>query len=463
MGAHLACTRAETGFFTSCSFIRPLFWVRRQELNVCIFLGLCVPTEERLNVKVSSFAHQTQARLKDSLGLDLKRSHIYELMAAAVGQGSYAALTAQGLLGLLPSDPLAKHYGVVDKDQCAVRATMLGYSKEQSRLLAAALCSEMASHRLGCLPFDDILDALLSGSRQLYREETHDDAYFEALEAAYEAGDSAWPDDPEPLRLDSPWMINALRTSAARGDGHAHLALGLLFDARTRANSDNFFEDGADFDESDDVPDSRAGLYWYERQQKGETLTGVELEWAQAYADRVQRRHLAAHDRVLHFASARDHFNAAAELGQHDALLLLADRYGDDRFFDLENPQVRADPLWIADVAESVGRYEWAPAWVTLAAERGNIRAMRELIEHHHQGDALKTWTWFYLAKLLGTDLTQDNYRAIHEDGSSYDDDVGGPMFAVGEDGVSLPPADESIKNQAQIVARALHTQIQQR
>ena len=126
------------------------------------------------------------------------------------------------------------------------------------------------------------------------------------------------------------------------------------------------------------MPDSRAGLYWYERQQKGERLTGVELEWAQAYADRIQRRDLAKRDLTLRLGSAREHFNVAAELGQHDALLLLADRYGDDRFFDLENPQVRADPLWIADLADRVGRYEWAPAWITLAAENGNIRAMLE-------------------------------------------------------------------------------------
>ena len=410
-------------------------------------------------MNISSFAHQTQARLKDAVGFGLKRSHIYELMAAAAGQGSYAALTAQGLLGLLPSEPLAKHYGALNQDKCTRRAVVLGYPKEQSGPLAAALCSEMAAHRLGVVPFEDILEALLSGSKELYREDVRDDAYYDALEEAYDAGANPWPDAPESLRLDSPWIINALRVAAARGEGRAHLALGLMFGARARVDGDDF----EDFDEMDDLPDSRAGLYWYERQQKGEALTGVELEWAQAYAARIQSRTLAECDLASRLGSAREHFNAAAELGQHDALLLLADQYGEDRFFDLENPQVRADPLWIADLAERVGRYEWAPVWITLAAERGNLRAMRELIECHDRDDPLKAWTWFHLAKLLGKDLTQDNYRAVHEDGSDYDEDVGGGMFAVGEDGVRLPLADASIKNHAQTLAQALLEQMQQR
>ena len=206
----------------------------------------------------------------------------------------------------------------------------------------------------------------------------------------------------------------------------------------------------------DDVPDSRAGLYWYERQQKGEVLTGVELEWAEGYAERVQRRAAASRERAARSSSARDHFNAAAALGQHDALLLLADRYGDDSFFDLQAPQVRADPLWIADLAQRVGRYEWTSAWVTLAAERGDMRAMRELMESWHADDPLKVWTWFHYAKLLGKDLTQGDYRAIHEDGSSYDDDVGGPMFVDGVDGIELPTADESVRQEALRAAHSL-------
>ena len=49
---------------------------------------------------------------------------------------------------------------------------------------------------------------------------------------------------------------------------------------------------------------------------------------------------------------------------------------------------------------------------------------------------------WVYLARLLGTDLMRDEYYAINEDGSPYDDDVGGPAFVDGRDGVKLDPLD---------------------
>jgi hypothetical protein len=333
-------------------------------------------------------------------------------------------------------------------------------ARERSGPLAKALCADMAAHALGLVPWEDILEALLSGSQELYRETPRDDAYYEALEAALENDPHAWPEDPEPLRLNSPFVCQALQKAAEQGEGRAHLALGLLIERGARLDAGHHDgcddQDDDDYEDMDDVPDSRAGLYWYERQQKGEVLTGVELEWAEGYAERVQRRAAASRERAARSSSARDHFNAAAALGQHDALLLLADRYGDDSFFDLQAPQVRADPLWIADLAQRVGRYEWTSAWVTLAAERGDMRAMRELMESWHADDPLKVWTWFHYAKLLGKDLTQGDYRAIHEDGSSYDDDVGGPMFVDGVDGIELPTADESVRQEALRAAHSL-------
>ena len=404
---------------------------------------------------IASFARQAQTHLQTIAGADranVKRSHVYELMAAALGLGSHAALKAHGLLA---------HYGTLHPGPCAARAEALGMARERSGPLAKALCADMAAHALGLVPWEDILEALLSGSQELYRETPRDDAYYEALEAALENDPHAWPEDPEPLRLNSPFVCQALQKAAEQGEGRAHLALGLLIERGARVDAghqdgDDDEDEDEDDEDMDDVPDSRAGLYWYERQQKGEVLTGVELEWAEGYAERVQRRAAASRERAARSSSARDHFNAAAALGQHDALLLLADRYGDDRFFDLQAPQVRADPLWIAELAQRVGRYEWTPAWLALAAERGDMRAMRELMESWHADDPLKVWTWFHYAKLLGKDLTQGDYRAIHEDGSSYDDDVGGPMFVDGVDGIELPTADESVRQEALRAAHSL-------
>ena len=412
---------------------------------------------------ISSFVRQAQTHLQAIAGADstsVKRSHVYELMSAALGLGSYAALKAHGLLCPLPSQPLLAVYGSLHPGPCAARAETLGMARERCGPLADALCADMAAQALGLVPWEDILEALLSGSQKLYRETPRDDAYYEALEAALENDPHAWPEDPEPLRLNSLFVCQALQKAAEQGEGRAHLALGLLIERGARLDAG--YHDGCDdqddddYEDMDDVPDSRAGLYWYERQQKGEVLTGVELEWAEGYAERVQRRAAASRERAARSSSARDHFNAAAALGQHDALLLLADRYGDDSFFDLQAPQVRADPLWIAELAQRVGRYEWTPAWLALAAERGDMRAMRELMESWHADDPLKVWTWFHYAKLLGKDLTQGDYRAIHEDGSSYDDDVGGPMFVDGVDGIELHTADESVRQEALRAAHSL-------
>lgn len=410
---------------------------------------------------ISSFARQAQIHLQAIAGADsanVKRSHVYELMAAALGLSSNAALKAHGLLCPLPSQPLLTHYGALHPGPCTARAEALGMARERCRSLAEALCADMAAQALGLVPWEDILAALLSGNRELYRETPRDDAYYEALYAALDDDPDAWPEDPEPLRLDSPFVCQALQKAAEQGEGRAHLAQGILIERGVCVDAGHQGEDDDDDDDEvmDALPDSRAGLYWYERQQKGEALTGVELEWAEGYAERVQRRAAASRERAARRSSARDHFNAAAALGQHDALLLLADRFGDDRFFDLQAPQVRADPSWIAELAQRVGRYEWTPAWLAFAAERGDMRAMRELMESWHANEPLKVWTWFHYAKLLGTDLTQGDYRAIHEDGASYDDDVGGTMFVDGMDGVELPTVDESVRQEALRTAQSL-------
>ncbi len=67
---------------------------------------------------------------------------------------------------------------------------------------------------------------------------------------------------------------------------------------------------------------------------------------------------------------------------------------------------------------------------------------MRELIEVHDRDNLPLCWKLLYLARLLGTDLTESAHYLINEDGSEYDDDVGGPVHVAGDDGVELPVLD---------------------
>jgi hypothetical protein len=66
-----------------------------------------------------------------------------------------------------------------------------------------------------------------------------------------------------------------------------------------------------------------------------------------------------------------------------------------------------------------------------------------------------------YLAKLLGSDLAQDAHYAINEDGSPYDEDVGGPAFVGGHEGVSLESLSAVQDAAAKMAAQELYARIQ--
>ncbi len=67
-----------------------------------------------------------------------------------------------------------------------------------------------------------------------------------------------------------------------------------------------------------------------------------------------------------------------------------------------------------------------------------------------------------YLSRLVGTDLTKDAHYAINEDGSEYDDDVGGPAYVAGRDGVDLDSLSAEQDAVARETAQDLFERIQQ-
>ncbi|KPU89193.1 hypothetical protein APR50_33840 [Variovorax paradoxus] len=386
-----------------------------------------------MNVKI--LAYGLQQDLRQAAGLSVNRSHIYELIAAALGAGSYAALVVEGLVLKLPTHMAAQRS--LDVEGIVARARALNQAPLAAGAIAKAVRSGLEQASVGLVPLDLMLERLLDERYELFEDdlmvravgEKHDD-----LDELDEEGwRERWQAQEEALDLSATEVREALGAAAERGDGRAHLALALL-EGMVLLEDIEGGNSGAD------------GRYWYERQQKGEVFTGVEKEWADGYASRRSGRQ-----------SAEQHLAAAADLGQHDALLLLAARTGDARFFDLPDPQVHADPYEVATLADRMGQHDAALMWLEAAAMAGDLQAMRELIEDRQTGDPLKCWTWFHLAKLHGKDLTLDDYHAVHEDGSAYDDDVGGNMFAVGEDGVELPSASEELQAQARRLAKSIY------
>ncbi|WP_047540103.1 hypothetical protein [Methylotenera versatilis] len=186
--------------------------------------------------------------------------------------------------------------------------------------------------------------------------------------------------------------------------------------------------------------DSQIGSeYWYQQMQAGRQLSGIEKTWALEY-----KEHLANGNKYEY------HLRKAALLGCDLALLDLAEKFDDATFFEGDYQNVTADPMRVAEIAHNLGRYKDQHHWLTVAAEAGNIEAMRELIESFDSKDLTRCWTWIYLSQLLDNDLTIDHHYAIHENGSEYDYDVGGPMYADGLDGISL----ESLEKQQDALAR---------
>lgn len=88
---------------------------------------------------------------------------------------------------------------------------------------------------------------------------------------------------------------------------------------------------------------------------------------------------------------------------------------------------------------------------------------MLQLIKEHDHGDLLRCWTWVYLSQLVGTDLTRDVHYAINEDGSDYDDDVGGPAYVAGRDGVDLELLGPEQDASARLAAQKLFEQIERK
>lgn len=150
-----------------------------------------------------------------------KRSHFYELTAAAFGYRSYAALAAESVLYQASTDPA----GIWDRIFAAMpRATELGYHADDVRMIATRVCAVLSEHRVAVVRLTDLIRSL--------RWQHHDDSAREEV------------DDEDDLDLNQPWqglelseggdpadiamLLDGLRAAAGRNSAPAHYALALL-------------------------------------------------------------------------------------------------------------------------------------------------------------------------------------------------------------------------------------------
>jgi len=370
---------------------------------------------------IKQLAFDAQQYLEATIGTTFKRSHVYELLAAAFGFNSYASLCAEHVFtqGGLTSRHPAKHDESVGR-----RSLELDFRPETAFQLAQSLPTYLTAQDIGVIRIEDLVAHLRYESNEVTDHEFDDSDE----EAAY----GPWFDRES---LATPILLEGLIAATEKGDANAHYALALIY---------------APSDDPYDEPDAGSD-YWYNEERNGRVLTGVEKEWADAYASMLRRYEKYEH-----------HLRAAGALDHEAALLEMAERFGDPAFFERTTDfSASIEAAHAADVAEHLGRGKDAWHWRTIAAQQGDTEAMRDLIEGYDRLNLPQCWTWFYLAELLGADLSADEYEAIHENGSRYDDDVGGPMFVDGRGGVELEPLDAEQNAAARRAAAMLYQAIE--
>lgn len=371
-------------------------------------------------MSIKALAFSAQHRIAERTGISLQRSHVYEALAASFGFASYASLCADFVFD---ADPSGRREATPHFDEVTSRLHQLGVPEAQVQNVASELAAVVAGQGLRVVEIDHLIDARSQVSfypsspdaeeLDLLEEDGFDDAAQDLTGHAYADWDA------------SDFLVAGLEEAAKRGNPKAHYALALILRPEEERQA--------------------GASYWHDRLVQGEQLSGAQLEWALAH-----RAYLEREDSRLR------HLLQAARLGLSDACVDAAEELEDPAFLHLIKGSAVRDPARVADVAASLAQIDFARHWCSVAAELGHVDSIRSMIESFDRGNQHRCWTWLHFARLLGKDLTQDRYRLINEDGTDYDDDIGGPGFPIGEDGITLPPLDEEQDAHALQEAEAL-------
>lgn len=361
-------------------------------------------------MSIKEMAYQAHAYLEARGVSSIKRSHIHELLAAATGYKTLAAFQHDAIWCDAP-----------------FRAT----GTRPSENLLRARCLELR------VPTDDI-PKVTKALPDFLLESGYAPLRFEALIDAVDG--QGYPDEDESSPLEWVWnylcrianeeqpiLRSGLEAAAIRGVTSAHLAIA------------KFLEDEAEF-----YGDEQARLRRQVKREGTWTVAYVSFSDIDAAPLRVEEKY-------------RYHLFAAARDGDIRALTQAAERYGNPAILE-RDPDESMDPTSMAEFAAEHGDMAKLKYWLTISAEEGDIHAMQELISTHEQTPE-QAWVWMHLSRLLGHDLSKNHYFAINDDGSLWDEDIGGPAHVGGEGGIHLPPLSEN----ADVIAYRIATELRDR
>jgi len=342
---------------------------------------------------IKQYAFHAHAYLRAQGTASLTRSQVHELLAAAAGFATHAAFHHQAVW----CDVAWRDTGLApDESRVIQRCLDFGLSHEDAMRSAQGLACFLDASGYAPVRFDELIAALVSDEDEWAEtDERNSPVVGQWLSPLLI---SRMPRSFDALLDELPLLLEGLETAAARGIAVAHLAIAYML------------EPYGGLPEQDDRRFGRE-LRW-RGQWSTEPVGFAEIASGTDRFVRVVAKH-------------RYHLLAAARGKDKRAMLLTAARYGDPGALELE-PSDDIYPYDMADLADANDRPELAYQWLTVLASEGDVSAMRALIEDRDE-TPFRAWVWMHLSRMLGQDLSQDRYEAINEDGTSYDDDVGGP------------------------------------
>ncbi|MEN5208097.1 hypothetical protein ABE493_08250 [Stenotrophomonas terrae] len=378
---------------------------------------------------IKQYAFHVHAYLRTQVSASLTRSQVHELLAAAAGFATHAAFHHQAAWCDVP---WCKTGLTADENLVIQRCLHFGMSLEEAERAAQGLVSLLGTSGYAPVRFEELITALAS----------HESEWAEAggagsaVVAEWVATDlvSRMQQGFDALLGELPLLLEGLEAAASRGIAAAHLASAYMLEPYGG------------------LPDEDDRRFGRELRRRGQwSVEPVGFAEIAAGADRFVR--------VV--AKHRYHLLAAARGGVARAMLLTAERYGDPGVLELE-PSDEMDPYAMANLADTHGRPELAHQWLTVLARDGDVSAMHALIEDRNE-TPFRSWVWMHLSRMLGRDLSQNRHEAINEDGTLYDDDVGGPMYVGGVDGIELAPLATAESRRAKEEAAQLFAVIEKR